>query len=169
LKRCYLRVSTQVSQVTLASDEPEKLWNTISLSPNDTCRRVLDTHNTNIPTVPAQHHRNYPDKIESKPPFQDPRLQTEEERRSRLYNSLVRAQRRYAEKLAIPTGKDFRSTKQEWESLGEELPIEDWEAGFLEDHGYMDLRRKENLLWKGKEKSVEESDEEEEVLLMMEF
>ena len=138
------------------------------MSPNDTRRRVLHTHNTNVPIIPAQHHRDSY-KIENKPPSQDIHLQTEEERRSRLYDSLVRAQRRYAEKLSIPTGKEFRFTKQEWESLGEELPIEDWEAGFLENHGHIDLRRKENMSWKGKEKAVEESDEEEEVTLMMNF
>lgn len=138
------------------------------MSQNDTRRRVLHTYNTNVPVTPAQHHRD-PYKIENKHSSRDIHLQTEEERRSRLYDSLVRAQRRYAEKLSIPTGKEFRFTKQEWESLGEELAIEDWEAGFLENHGHIDLKRKENVSWKGKEKAVEESDEEEEVTLMMNF
>ena len=95
----------------------------------------------------------------------------EQERRSRNYTSLLRAQRRYAEKLTIPSGPDFRFTSAEWDSLGENLSIDEWEAGFLvgphpsnttaasgsqtEKHGSSDRSgRKENLwnVWKGKEK-----------------
>lgn len=138
------------------------------MSPNDTHRHALHRHHTNVPTIISQHQQD-PCKIKNKPPSQDIHLQTEEERRSRLYDSLVRAQRRYAEKLSTPKGKEFRFTKQEWESLGEELPVEDWEAGFLENHGNIDLRRKENVSWKGKEKAVEESDDDDEVTLTMKF
>ncbi len=129
---------------------------------------MLYTHNTNIPTIPTQHLGD-PYKIENKPPSQDPYLQAEEQRRSRFYNSLVRTQHRYAEKLTIPTGKEFRFTKQEWESLGEELTVEDWEAGFLESHEHVNVKGKENMSWKGKEKVVEESDEEEDVTFTMKF
>ena len=99
----------------------------------------------------------------------------EEERRSRLYESLVRAQRRYAEKLCIPTGKDYRFTKEEWDSLGENLKIEDWEGGFLieePDHKPISSKyafKKENVAsWKGKEKAVEmETDDEDDTTTLM--
>lgn len=98
----------------------------------------------------------------------------EEERRSRLYNSLVRAQRRYAEKLCIPTGKDYRFTKEEWDSLDENLKIEDWEGGFLIEPCHKPISskyafKKENVAsWKGKEKAVEmETDDEDEATTLM--
>ena len=99
-----------------------------------------------------------------------PRYDTEEERRSRNYTSLLRAQRRYAEKLRVPTGRDFRFTPTEWDSLSENLSIEEWDAGFLVGphpsktapadgslggkHGSFERNGKENLssTWKGKGK-----------------
>ena len=104
-------------------------------------------------------------------PTPSPDHETEEERRSENYTSLLRAQRRYAEKLTIPSGPDFRFTPAEWDCLGENLPIDEWEAGFLvgplpskataasgsqnEKYGSVGRSgRKENLwsAWKGKEK-----------------
>ena len=55
----------------------------------------------------------------------------EEQRRVQLYNNLVRAQRRYAEKLSDPYGPSGHYTTEQWKSLGEGLQVEDWEAGFL--------------------------------------
>jgi hypothetical protein len=93
---------------------------------------------------------------------------TEEERRTRFYNSLVRAQRRYAEKISTPTGSGCRFTKAEWESLGEDLRIEDWEAGFVQEDVHHESvpskhLKKENVSasWKGKEKAVEAEIDEE--------
>jgi hypothetical protein len=68
----------------------------------------------------------------------------------------------------VPSGPDFRFTSAEWDSLGDKLPVEEWEAGFLVPppagakvegspgkHGSFErVVRKENLsaVWKGKEK-----------------
>ena len=114
----------------------------------------------------------------SKSPFE----RIEDERRSRLYDSLIRAQRRYAEKLSTPTGPAGHFTREEWESLGDALDIEDWEAGFLNDEEDACRKRmtcksagkKENMgvsLWKGKGKCAVDvgSDGEEEVTLRMQF
>lgn len=113
----------------------------------------------------------------SKSPFEG----TEDERRSRLYDSLVRAQRRYAEKLSSPSGPTGYFTKEEWDSLGDGLDVQDWEGGFLSEQNDVYRRKsasknvgKENLSvssWKGKEKCVVEaaSDGEEEVTLRMKF
>lgn len=159
---------------------------------NQSCyKRPLNPHNTNTHTVSAsQQQTRDPYKVDNKSTSQDPPHKmedntTEEERRSRLYNSLVHAQRRYAEKISTPTGPEYRFTKHEWESLGEELKVEDWEGGFLEPEEIYEklnegvayqrhrVMRKENISsssWKGKEKAVEESDEEEEpVTLIMKF
>jgi hypothetical protein len=108
---------------------------------------------------------------------------TEDERRSRLYDSLVRAQRRYAEKLSSPTGPTGHFTKQEWDSLGDGLNVEDWEGGFLNDEkaayqkkmASKNAEKKENVgvsSWKGKEKCTPlemGSDGEEAVTLRMKF
>jgi len=95
-----------------------------------------------------------------------PKNRTEEERRSLNYDSLVRAQRRYAEKITTPSGPEYRFTKQQWESLGEELGIKDWDAGFLNDMPIKTLR-KENVKGKGRELAVEGSDEEEDCITFM--
>ena len=88
---------------------------------------------------------------------------TEEVRRSELYHSLVRAQRRYAEKISIPSSSG-RFTKEEWNTLGENFKIGDWEGGFLVDENPGNMARivkKENMPnWKGKGKALEiESDD----------
>jgi hypothetical protein len=114
----------------------------------------------------------------SKSPFEG----TEDERRSRLYDSLVRAQRRYAEKLSSPSGPTGHLTKEEWDSLGDTLDVEDWEGGFLKDgnDAYQkklaskNAAKKENISvssWKGKGKSAVEvgSDGEEAITLRMKF
>lgn len=114
----------------------------------------------------------------SKSPFEG----TEDERRSRLYESLVRAQRRYAEKLSSPSGHSGYFTKEEWDSLGDTLDVEDWEGGFLnqQNDAYQkksaskNVGKKENMgvsSWKGKEKCAVEvgSDGEEAVTLRMKF
>jgi len=62
----------------------------------------------------------------------------EEHRRVELYNSLIRAQRRYAEKLTAPHGSSGHYTAEQWKSLGEGLPVEDWEAGFLIENSNID-------------------------------
>ena len=114
----------------------------------------------------------------SKSPFEG----TEDERRSRLYDSLVRAQRRYAEKLSSPSGHSGHFTKKEWDSLGDTFNVEDWEGGFLnqQNDAYQkksvnkNVGKKENMgvsSWKGKEKSAVDlgSDGEEAVTLRMRF
>jgi hypothetical protein len=93
----------------------------------------------------------------------------EAERRSMLYISLVRAQRRYAEKISTPTGPDSRFTEEEWLSLGDNLNIEDLDAAFLENDAQeaktqaAQAVKKENfrLIWKGREKlAVTEREEQ---------
>jgi hypothetical protein len=105
----------------------------------------------------------------------------EEERRSRDYDSLVRAQRRYAEKLSSPSGLHGRFTTQEWQTLGENFDIEEWEGGFLEPKYHRKNvntktgRGKENMpvtsaMWKGKEKAVEvDSDDDDPATVTMVF
>jgi hypothetical protein len=60
-------------------------------------------------------------------------LEGEEQRRVQLYDNLVRAQRRYAEKLSTPCGPSGHYTKEEWNTLGERLEMEDWEGAFLSE------------------------------------
>jgi hypothetical protein len=99
----------------------------------------------------------------------------EEVRRSIAYDNLVRAQRRYAEKVTSPTGPTNRFTKEEWDALGDDLQIDDWEGGFLIENAYATSKKvgmkKENISsWKGKEKAVEmDSDDEDAATLMMVF
>jgi hypothetical protein len=99
----------------------------------------------------------------------------EDVRRAMAYDNLVRAQRRYAEKVTSPTGLTNQFTKEEWDALGDDLKIEDWEGGFLIENAYATSKKsgmkKENISsWKGKEKAVEmESDDEEAATLMMVF
>src|SRR5262249_5604942 len=116
-----------------ASPEAGKLWNSTAH------KHALHQHNINIPketevlvkrAVPELQNSYKADSTPTRPST------TEDERRSRNYKSLVRAQRRYAEKLSIPTGPTSRFTKDEWDSLGENFRIEDWEGGFLHDNTY---------------------------------
>jgi hypothetical protein len=99
----------------------------------------------------------------------------EEVRRSIAYDHLVRAQRHYAEKVTSPTGPTNRFTKEEWDALGDDLQIDDWEGGFLIENAYATSKKvgmeKENISsWKGKEKAVEmDSDDEDAATLMMVF
>ena len=100
--------------------------------------------------------------------------QDEEERRSQLYHSLVRAQRRYADKVSNPTGPHGRFSTEEWDWLGTNLSVEDLEGGFLTEEDLQDKHRssrKENIRpWKGKEVMVDgESDEEDAVHLRVVF
>jgi len=98
---------------------------------------------------------------------------TEEERRSASYNSLVQAQRQYAEKLTLPNGTDGRFTKEQYDSICEQLRLEDWTAGFVEDSGLDTTLKKENMgrmfSVKGKERAIELSDEEDAPNFRMEF
>jgi hypothetical protein len=96
----------------------------------------------------------------------------EDARRSKLYNSLVYAQRRYAEKLSSPSLNRF--TKEEWDALGEGFTPKDWAGAFsVEDTPQRGNRlvKKENIsTWKGKEKSAEvDSDEEDAATLRLVF
>ena len=125
----------------------------------------LHTHNPNLSTTTSldledKYKGNKRHSQEPTGTHDTPSL-SEEERRSQFYHSLVCAQRRYAEKLSIPTGSDYRFTKQEWDSLGEKLDIKDWDGGFVENQSHI-LIKKENLSssWKGKENAVEESQPE---------
>jgi len=88
----------------------------------------------------AQRLHQIPDETSPKQrqPFQ---LEEEEERRARLYDNLVHAQRRYAEKISAPCDPSGRYTKEEWNSLGEGLDMEDWEGAFLSE---IPMARKEN-------------------------
>lgn len=146
--------------------ESGRPWNSALSTRNYASKGILGNHSLNIANK---------SNVAPKPVPQDPQTSytigststaslTEEERRSDFYDSLVRAQRRYAEKISTPTGSGYRFTKAEWESLGENLRIEDWDAGFVrKDVGYelvpsRHLRiKKENMsaAWKGKEKAVE--------------
>ena len=71
-------------------------------------------------------------------PFQP---EEEQQRRARLYDNLVLAQRRYAEKISAPCGPSGHYTKEEWNSLAERLDMEDWEGAFLAE---IQMSRKEN-------------------------
>ena len=97
-------------------------------------------------------------------------LSVEEGRRSRDYDRLVCVQRRYAEKLSTPSGSEFRFTKEEWDTLGENFAVQDWEGGFFDQTDSPKqsmlstwIMKEENLesSWKGKEKAVQKEIEEE--------
>ena len=86
-----------------------------------------------------------------------------------MYDELVRAQRRYAEKLSVPGGTDFRFTTDEWARLGEDFGVDQWEGAFADGMGpgrNMGRRGagKENVPeWKGKEKAADVDSEDEDV------
>jgi hypothetical protein len=103
------------------------------------------------------------------------RREVEEIRRGYFYDSLVRAQHHYAEKITTPSSSTCRFTKDQWNTLGEDLKIEDWEGGFVIETPYKRSRqselKKENMpSWKGKEKAVDiDSEDEDAATLMMVF
>lgn len=138
---------------------------------------ILSAHDINVPGSPSRDSPSAAVTLNKRiEPASNHTVEspTEDERRSRLYQSLVRAQRRYAEKLATPTGPDGRYTKEEWESLGADVSIESLEGGFIEDKELHEKKRsfrKENVRpWKGEKKMLDgESDEEDAVHLTMEF
>ena len=109
---------------------------------------------------------------------------TEAERRTILYDSLVRAQRRYAAKLSTADGPQGYFTEQQWTTLGEEFAVEDWDAGFIREDPYpgknwemkttnikTEKVKKENMpMWKGKGKAMDvDSDDEDVATLTMVF
>ena len=176
-----------VSELTIASGEPENTDNALRYPLHSRDANILQVYHqsTNLasqdPYNAAQPFNNCQvgNPSSSKSPFEG----TEDERRSQLYDSLVRAQRRYAEKLSSPTGPSGHFTKQEWDSLGDGLDVQEWEGGFLNDGkdwyqnktATENAEKKENIggsSWKGKEKCVPlemGSDEEEVVTLRMKF
>jgi hypothetical protein len=112
----------------------------------------------------------------------------EVDRRARLYDSLVRAQRRYAAKLSTAEGPQGYFTTEQWNTLGEEFAIEEWEAGFVVENPCntrrevkrenvkkevvkKEVMKKENLpVRKGKEKEIElDSDDDDVATLTMVF
>jgi len=97
--------------------------------------RVLAPHNVNIPRTPIS-------KLE---PSDGKTQLREEQRRALLYESLVRAQRQYAEKLSQPNGAAGRFTTEEWNSLGDNFEIEDWEGGFVSETHLHRALKKENM------------------------
>ena len=132
---------------------------------NNPNQRVLQPHAINDCNVPAK--LTFQHGGPSKPLRTFNKDFSEEERRSRLYDSLVFAQRRYAEKVSFPTGKGYRFTKEEWDLLGENFKAKDWEGGFLIEeschrHPSNHATKKENKSsWKGKERVVEVDTEDE--------
>ena len=95
---------------------------------------------------------------------------TEEERRSASYNTLVEAQRSYAEKLTTPSGIDGRFTKEEYNTMVDRLSTKDWEAAFLGEEFWMKENRPPGTgNEKGKERAMEESDDEDAPSLMMDL
>jgi hypothetical protein len=157
----------------VASSEEEYQSGSAPTIPEYANQRVLYLRNTNVasryavPTKLTSHDSHIKSVLEHSTIGDSSAALLEEEiRRSKEYSSLVRAQRRYAEKLSIPTGPGYRFTTEEWDSLGQNLGIEEWEGGFLDEtrvrrHCSSKATKKENMLspWKGKEKALEgESD-----------
>lgn len=110
------------------------------------------------------------------------------DRRARLYDSLVRAQRSYAAKLSPAEGPQGYFTTEQWNTLGEEFAIEEWEAGFIvenpcntrgevkRENVKKEVMKKENMkkenlpVRKGKEKEIElDSDDDDVATLTMVF
>ena len=66
IEKMLYQSTPEASRLTIASNEPEKAWNTVPLSTNDPGRRVLHAHNTNIPTIPIQERRESHNRIRSR-------------------------------------------------------------------------------------------------------
>ena len=97
-----------------------------------TKKNILTPHNPNIASK-----------------YSSPTSTSEDLRRSMFYDSLVRAQQHYAQKICEPGGSDGRFTTDEWNGMGDSLDIKDWDAAFIPNGGqntyYHRTLKKENM------------------------